>query len=189
MRDMATILAELPQVCAAGHPTDAAFILLHRGRKGYSMLYSIKTQAQADAFNAERQVTPAQLEAMICGSMFGFECPAADPANYDHLGNFKRGGGMTAIAKLRQAPEIQAFDARSYPTPMGEEIGTMIVLTVLVSRIEGTIKAYSAIVPDTSRDDPQYRGPAQWVRKNGAPLRFSEARAIWPGLEEQEYAR
>ena len=91
MRDMATILAELPPTCAAGHPTDAAFILLQRGRKGYQMFYSIKTQDQADAYNAALGVTPAQLEAMICGSMFGFECPAADPANYDHLGNFKRG--------------------------------------------------------------------------------------------------
>lgn len=91
MRDMADILAELPRECAIAHRTDACFVLLRRGRKGFSMLYGVKTQEQADAFNAERNVTPAQLEAMICGSMFGFECPAADPANYDNLGNFKRG--------------------------------------------------------------------------------------------------
>jgi hypothetical protein len=94
------------------------------------------------------------------------------------------------IAKLRpKESEVQAFNARSFPSPRGEEIGTMILLTILVQRIEGTVKAYSAIVPDTSRDDPQYRGPAQWVRKNGSPLRFKEAKAIWPGLEEWEYAR
>lgn len=97
---------------------------------------------------------------------------------------------MTQLAKPRPAgSEIQAFDARSFPSLKGEEIGTMILLTILVQRVEGTVKAYAAIVPDTSRDDPQYRGPAQWVRKNGAPLRYREARAIWPDLEEREYAR
>lgn len=94
------------------------------------------------------------------------------------------------IAKLRKpAGEIQAFDARSFPTPRGEEIGTMILLTVLVQRIEGTVKAYAGIVPDTSRTDPQYREPAQWVRKNGNPLTFKEATRIWPDLETWEYAR
>jgi hypothetical protein len=85
--------------------------------------------------------------------------------------------------------EIQAFDARSYPSPKGEEISTMILLTVLVRRVEGTVKAYSGIVPDTSRQDPQYREPGQWVRKNGNPLSYREATKIWPGLELSEYAR
>lgn len=85
--------------------------------------------------------------------------------------------------------EIQAFDARSFPALVDGRLGIMILLTILVKRIEGTVKAYSAIVPDTSRDDPQYRGPAQWVKANGSPLRYREAIAVWPGLEEWEYAR
>lgn len=94
---------------------------------------------------------------------------------------------MTTTTK--PAGEIQAFDARSFPSPRGDGIGTMIVLTVLVTRVEGTVKAYAGIVPDTSRDDPQYREPSQWVKANGNPLRYREAIAIWPGLEEWEYAR
>lgn len=86
-------------------------------------------------------------------------------------------------------PEILGFDARSYPAPRGEEVGTMIVLTVLVMRIEGTVKAYAGIVPDTSRQDPQYREASQWVRRNGNPLTLKEARAIWPALTDGEYAR
>lgn len=98
------------------------------------------------------------------------------------------------IRNLRPSlAEIRAFDARSFPSPRGEEISTMILLTVLVtvlvSRVEGTVKAYAGIVPDTSRQDPQYREAAQWVRKNGNPLRYKEALAIWPGLEAWEYAR
>ncbi len=85
--------------------------------------------------------------------------------------------------------EVQAFAARSYPSPQGEEVGNMILLTVLVKRVEGTVKAYAAIVPDTSRQDPQYRAPAQWVRKNGNPLSYREAVKVWPGLEAFEYAR
>lgn len=84
--------------------------------------------------------------------------------------------------------EIQAFDARAFPAQQGAELATAILLTILVKRIEGTVKAYAGIVPDTSRQDPQYREPAKWIRANGAPLRFNEARAIWPGLIPQEYA-
>ena len=85
--------------------------------------------------------------------------------------------------------EIQAFDAQAFPAMVDGRLASMILLTVLVSRIEGTVKAYAAIVPDTSRLDPQYRGPAQWVKANGSPLRFKEAAAIFPGLTQQEYAR
>jgi hypothetical protein len=85
--------------------------------------------------------------------------------------------------------EVQAFDARRYPMPEGEEIGGAVLLTVLVKRVEGTVKAYAAIVPDTSRQDPQYREPGQWVRRNGNPLSYREAIKVWPGLEAGEYAR
>ena len=90
----------------------------------------------------------------------------------------------------KSAHEIQAFDARSFPTPIegSDDVGNMILLTVLAPRRDGKIKAYAGIVPDTSRQDPQYRAPAQWVRAYGNPLRYAEARAIWPGLEPREYA-
>lgn len=98
---------------------------------------------------------------------------------------------MTHVDKVRapQPGRIQSYDARSFPTPKGDEVGHMILLTILVERIEGTVKAYSAIVPDTSRDDPHYTQISQWVKKNGNPLSWREALRIWPNLEAWEYAR
>lgn len=84
---------------------------------------------------------------------------------------------------------IQDFDARRYPMPEGEAIGGAILLTVLVKRIEGTVKAYAGIVPDTSRADPAYVAGCKWVHKNGNPLSYREAVKIWPGLEAREYAQ
>jgi len=84
--------------------------------------------------------------------------------------------------------QIVGFDARSYPSPKGAEIGNMILLTILTERADGSVKAYSGIVPDTSRQDPQYREPAKWVQRHGSPLRLMEARRIWPGLRDMEYA-
>ena len=52
----------------------------------------------------------------------------------------------------------------------------------------GKVKAYAGIVPDSSRQDPRYRAPAEWVRANGRPIRYTEAARIWPGLTEAEYA-
>lgn len=43
-----------------------------------------------DAENARLGVTPAQREAMLAGSMFGWDTPAANPDMYDAEGMFSR---------------------------------------------------------------------------------------------------
>lgn len=90
MRDIAEILNELPKECAARKPGSSEPILLKRGQKGYWPFPAIKSEEQLQEFNDRRNVTGAQLEAMICGSVFGFDCPAADPANYDENGNWRK---------------------------------------------------------------------------------------------------
>jgi len=56
-------------------------ICIHRGEMGYTPIY---TKATADELNAARGVTEAQAEAMLMGSMFGWDTPGADPNNPIH---------------------------------------------------------------------------------------------------------
>lgn len=83
---------------------------------------------------------------------------------------------------------IIGIDAKSYPSLSHMDGTTEILLAVLVRRIEGTVKAYAAIVPDVSLNDPDYSTTREWVARNGNPLRFSEAQSIWPSITSKEYA-
>lgn len=80
----------LPEFCYAvmiGDPEQA--ILIKRGDSGYRP-YTKGHPPQVEAFVNDRNellgVTPAQREAMIAGSMFGWHTPGADPSNYDAEG-------------------------------------------------------------------------------------------------------
>ena len=84
--------------------------------------------------------------------------------------------------------EIVDFDVKAYPSyPAGQ----VVLLTVLTQRIEGTFKAYAAIVPDNSKADPLYRGTINWARSNGNPLRYEDAARIFPhfNLQKKDYAK
>lgn len=69
-------------------------IRIKRGVMGYfptpPLGPNLKPQEMADKLNAESNVTKAQAEAMVNGSMFGFHCPAADPLNYNDDGSPKK---------------------------------------------------------------------------------------------------
>ena len=66
---------------------------------------------------------------------------------------------------------------------------TAVILTVLIKRVEGTYKAYQAIVPDSSQQDCQYSVEKVWVAKYGNKLSWREANTIWPELKSELYAR
>jgi hypothetical protein len=79
----------LPPISYANHPTDNSAIMIKRGICGYFAVPHIKPEEVVKA-NELIGVTPAQAEAMITGSAFGWHVPAADPAHYNEDGTFKK---------------------------------------------------------------------------------------------------
>lgn len=84
--------SSLPVQCFSVLPSSGELILLTRGEKGYTPCYDFSTaDAQqnrefADDINVKNSVSKAQEAAMLAGSMFGWQTPAADPKNYDEHG-------------------------------------------------------------------------------------------------------
>lgn len=63
-------------------------IMIKRGEMGYYPLPD--AYMTADQLNKEFNVTPAQAHAMYAGSMFGWDVPMSDPANYNEDGTHKK---------------------------------------------------------------------------------------------------
>ena len=82
--------SSLPEKCFAALEATGETIIIHRGAKGYTPTgqrpEGVSGQEGADALNGQIGVTKAQAAAMLAGSMFGWACPGADPANYDEQG-------------------------------------------------------------------------------------------------------
>lgn len=82
MTDVLETLKKLPERCFVPLLSDPCLVTgLHRGVPGYTPLRRHDTaeaaQRQCDRLNVG--VTPAQLEAMQIGAMFGWHVPGADP--------------------------------------------------------------------------------------------------------------
>lgn len=83
--------SSLPDKCYAALETEDNIILIEKGESGY-VRTEIRPEAgqtkqeAADSINETLGVTKAQAAAMVAGSMFGWEVPAADPKNYDGKG-------------------------------------------------------------------------------------------------------
>lgn len=81
----------LPDKCYSTLIDTGLVVILKRGETGFyktNIPFSSKEEAKAlvDEYNKKLGVTKAQAEAMKAGSMFGWDCPAADPKNYDEHG-------------------------------------------------------------------------------------------------------
>ena len=78
-RSIREVLADLPEICAAHLPSDNSAILIKRGERGYCLRWEAY---DGERFNKHHGITGAQVGAMLTGSMFGFDCPGADPLDH-----------------------------------------------------------------------------------------------------------
>ena len=82
--------SSLPEKCFSLLESTGEMIVITKGEKGYSPTGIYPQDASPKegvaALNASNGVTRAQEAAMVAGSMFGWDTPAADPKNYDEQG-------------------------------------------------------------------------------------------------------
>lgn len=83
--------SDLPEVCFSILPSTGDVIIIKHGESGYYRCeYSTEDKAFNREFandrNANLGVSKAQVEAMLAGSMYGWDVPAADPKSYNENG-------------------------------------------------------------------------------------------------------
>ena len=88
----------LPELCFTVLRSTGELIGIKRGESGYYLSDwntedRARNQELADESNRALGVTDAQRRAMEAGSMFGWDCPGADPAAYEQPD--QQMGGMT----------------------------------------------------------------------------------------------
>lgn len=80
----------LPRECLSTLPSTGEVIKIDRYQKGYMPRSVQKTpeenRAWVDRYNKNNGISKAQEAAMLAGSMFGWDTPAAKPKNYDENG-------------------------------------------------------------------------------------------------------
>ena len=89
--EITPLRSSLPGSCHSVLPSSGELIVIKRGEKGYfpgefSSVDETENRIFADDRNTKNGVSKAQEAAMLAGSMFGWDAPAADPKNYDENG-------------------------------------------------------------------------------------------------------
>lgn len=82
---------KLPEECLVLHPSTNEIVMVKLGVAGYFPQRPENEPWGAenlDIINERRGVTKAQVEAMLAGSMFGWDAPVANPDNYDENGDW-----------------------------------------------------------------------------------------------------
>ncbi len=81
-------MTDLPALCYAKHPTDGRAVIIVRGEVGFRDFFTddLDADLNVDRLNAAACVSKAQAAAMLSGSMFGWDVPAANPNRYDEHG-------------------------------------------------------------------------------------------------------
>jgi len=86
-------LEKLPAFCMSTNPHDGSLIKITHKENGYKVADISSPEPDENKYLAKyinelMDITPAQEAAMIAGSMFGWNVPAANPKNYDDSGKF-----------------------------------------------------------------------------------------------------
>ena len=81
------LLQSLPEKCFSALESTGEIITVTKGEKGYTTTgqypqEGVSPKEAAAALNDAAGITRAQEAAMVAGSMFGWDTPAADPKNY-----------------------------------------------------------------------------------------------------------
>ena len=89
--------SSLPEKCYVYLESTDEIGVVTRGESGYAPAEirpegDVSKRTGAEMLNDAMGVTKAQAAAMAAGSMFGWDAPAADPANYDEKGTPLRSG-------------------------------------------------------------------------------------------------
>ena len=82
---------DLPETCFSILPSSGQLIIIRCGERGYypsewDTGNREENREIASSHNVRRGITDIQEAAMLAGSMFGWQTPAADPRNYDEQG-------------------------------------------------------------------------------------------------------
>ena len=78
---------ELPDMCYAALRSTIELVIIKKNENGYYPCKNFsgsyeEAKKLAEMYNAKIGLSPAQVEAMFCGSMFGWDNKAADPQSY-----------------------------------------------------------------------------------------------------------
>ena len=92
----------LPEMCFSTLPDTGELICIKRGESGYyrsdwNTADRVQNRELADFHNQELGVTEAQRKAMEAGSIFGWNCPGADPKTYEPTADQPQMGGMDLV--------------------------------------------------------------------------------------------
>lgn len=85
----------LPSTAMAVLTSTGDLVIIRRGMTGYYPSdWNVpgdrkRNEETASYHNAQHELTKAQCAAMVCGSMFGWDVPGANPELYDSNGKFK----------------------------------------------------------------------------------------------------
>lgn len=117
MTDQQSTESKLPEICAARDLTGRP-VFIRRGQKGY---LDAHPDTDPDVWNAREGITPAMVEAMTFGSLFGFDKPGADPATYQYrMAACQNCEWRGPITDLQAIKDFDQRVAAGEPCPAGQ---------------------------------------------------------------------